>query len=85
MVEVTNESALSNSVGTGSVLGEGVIFGKDAVARIEIEAPHLRAQINYQADFGRRNAVAWYGTIACGVIFPVNTDRMARIVRIASL
>lgn len=84
MVEVTNESALSNSVGTGSVLGEGVIFGKDAVARIEIEFPHLRAQMNYEADFGRRNAVAWYGTVAFGVKFPVNTDRLAKIVRITS-
>ena len=65
-------------------IGEGVIFGKDAVARIEIEFPHLRAQMNYEADFGRRNAVAWYGTVAFGVKFPVNTDRLAKIVRITS-
>jgi len=84
MVEVTNESALSNSVGAANVLGEGVIFGKDAVARIEIEFPHLRAQPNYTADFGRRHAVAWYGTVAFGVKFPTATDREARIVRIAS-
>jgi len=83
-VEVTNENSLSNSVGTGSVLGEGVIFGKDAVARIEIEFPHLRAQPNYVADFGRRHAVAWYGTVAFGVKFPTATDREARIVRITS-
>lgn len=83
-VEVTNESALSNSVGSGNCLGEGVIFGKDAVARIEIEYPHLRAQPNYQADFGRKGAVAWYGTVAFGVKFPTATDREARIVRITS-
>ena len=83
-VEVSNESALSNSVGSGNVLGEGVIHGKDAVARIEIEFPHLRAQPNYSADFGRRHAVAWYGTVAYGVKFPVNTDRLARGVRIGS-
>ena len=84
MVEVTNESALSNSVGASNVLGEAVIFGKDAVARIEIEFPHLRAQPNYQGDFGRRHAVAWYGTVAFGVKFPVATDRLAKIVRITS-
>jgi N4-gp56 family major capsid protein len=84
LVEVSNESALSNSVGDGSVLGEGVVFGKDAVARIEIEYPHLRAQMNYQADFGRRNAVAWYGVVAFGTKFPVNTDRLCRIVRVGS-
>jgi N4-gp56 family major capsid protein len=83
-VEVTNESALSNSVGTGSVLGEGIIFGEDAVARIEVEYPHLRAEMNFQGDFGRRKAVAWYGTVAFGVKFPTATDREARIVRICS-
>jgi N4-gp56 family major capsid protein len=83
-VECNNESALSNNVGTGSVLGEGVVFGEDAVARIEIEFPHLRAQPNYTADFGRRHAVAWYGTVAFGVMFPTANDREARIVRITS-
>ena len=83
-VEVTNESALSNSVGTSSVLGEGVIFGEDAVARIEIEFPHLRADPNYAADFGRRKAVAWYGTVAFGVKFQTANDREAKIVRICS-
>jgi N4-gp56 family major capsid protein len=83
-IEVTNESALSNSVGTGNVLGEGVIFGEDAVARIEIEFPHLRADPNYMGDFGRRKAVAWYGTVAFGVMFPTANDREAKIVRICS-
>jgi N4-gp56 family major capsid protein len=83
-VEVTNDAALSNSVGAGSVLGEGVIFGEDAVARIEVEFPHLRADMNYQGDFGRRKAVAWYGTVAFGVKFPTATDREARIVKIVS-
>jgi len=84
LIEVTNENALSNSVGTSSVLGEAVIFGKDAVARIEIEFPHLRAQPNYKGDFGRRHAVAWYGTVAFGVKFPTANDREARIVKIGS-
>jgi len=84
LIEVNNENALSNGVGSSSVLGEGVVFGREAVARIEIEAPHLRAQPNYKGDFGRRHAVAWYGTIAFGVIFPTATDREARIVKIVS-
>lgn len=83
-VEVTNESALSNSVGTSNVLGEGVIFGEDAVARIEIEFPHLRLDPNFGADFGRRKAVAWYGTVAFGVKFQTANDREAKIVRITS-
>ena len=84
LVEVNNEGALSDGIGTGSVLGEGVIFGDQAVGRIEIDYPHLRADPNYQSDFGRRHAVAWYGTVAFGVYFPTATDREARIVRLGS-
>jgi len=83
-VEVTNDTALSNSVGSSGVMGEAVIFGKDAIARIELEFPHLRAQPNYTADFGRRHAVAWYGTVNFGVFFPTATDREARIVKVVS-
>jgi N4-gp56 family major capsid protein len=83
-VEIMLEGALSNSVGSSGVLGEGAVFGKDAVARIEIEFPHLRAQPNYTADFGRRHAVAWYGIVNFGVYFPTATDREARIVKIVS-
>lgn len=83
-MECVIEESLSNSIGTSNVTGEGVVFGEDAVARIEIEAPHLRAQPNYKGDFGRRHAVAWYGTIAYGVIWPTATDREAKIVKIRS-
>lgn len=84
IAEVTNDSALSNSKGTGSVLGEAVIFGDDAVARVETEFPHLRAQPNYTGDFGRRHAIAWYGLVGFGVKFQSANDREARIVRITS-
>ena len=84
LIEITHETALSNGVGTGTVLGEGVVFGEDAVGRIEIDYPELRAQPNFQADFGRRHAVAWYGKVAFDVMFHSNTDREARIVRVGS-
>lgn len=83
-VEVTNDRALSNSLGASNVLGEGVIFGDEAVGRIEIEFPHLRAQPNYTSDFGRKGAVCWLGTVAFGVKFPVADDRKARGVHISS-
>lgn len=84
LIECNNANALDNSIGTGSVLGEGVIFGEDAVGRIELDYPELRADPNYQSDFGRRKAVAWYGAVAFDVMFQSATDREARIVRIAS-
>ncbi len=84
LIEINHENALSNGIGTGSVLGEGVVFGEDAVGRIEIEFPELRADPNYKSDFGRRRAVAWYGTVAYDVLFQSATDRECRIIKVSS-
>lgn len=83
-VECNHENALSNSIGSGSVLGEGVVFGADAVGRVEVETPHLRADVNYNGDFGRTKAVVWYGIVAFDVMFQSATDREARIIKIGS-
>jgi N4-gp56 family major capsid protein len=45
--------------GTSDVLGEGVIFGQDAVRMLEVQTPGLR--VGEPQDFGRQQAVAWYG------------------------
>lgn len=84
LIEINHESALSDGVGTGSVLGEGVVFGEDAVGRLEVEYPHLRVDPNYKSDFGRRKAVVWYGTVAYDVLFQSATDREARIIKVTS-
>ena len=81
-VEVAVETSLSNSTGANSLIGEGMVFGDEAVARVEVEAPHLRADPNYQNDFGRTSAVAWYGIYAFSPYYNVSTDGFARIVRI---
>ena len=83
-VEINHENALSDSIGSGNVLGEGVVFGEDAVGRIEVEYPHLRADMNYKSDFGRKKAVAWYGSVAYDVLFQSADDRECRIVKIGS-
>ena len=83
-VEINHENALSDSIGSGNVLGEGVVFGEDAVGRIEVEYPHLRADMNYKSDFGRKKAVVWYGTVAYDVLFQSANDRECRIVKIGS-
>jgi N4-gp56 family major capsid protein len=84
-VEINHEGALSNSVGNGGVLGEAVIFGDEAVARVEAEAPHLRANPNYQGDFGRVKAVAWYGILCYGTWWDTANDQEAKIVHITSM
>ena len=84
LVEIMHENAFSDGVGSGSVLGEGVVFGEDAVGRIEIDFPELRVDPNYKSDFGRRKAVAWYGTVAFDVLFQSSTDRECRLIKVGS-
>jgi len=50
-VQVDVQSTLDNSAGTSTTIGEGMVFGDEAVARIEVEAPHLRANPNYANDY----------------------------------
>lgn len=84
LIEINNEDALSNGVGTGSVLGEGVVFGDEAVSRVEVDFPHLRADPNYQGDFGRIKAVIWYGIVNFGITWDTATDREAKVIHVTS-
>jgi N4-gp56 family major capsid protein len=80
-VETNHNSALGK-VGTSSVLGEGVVFGKDAVAMAEAETPELRAAI--PQDFGRQKAVAWYGILDFGLIWDTGNAGQAKIIHVGS-
>jgi len=82
--EVNHEAALSNGVGSGACLGEGVVFGDEAVSRAEVETPHLRADPNYQGDFGRIKAVVWYGIVAYGITWDTANDLEAKVVYVTS-
>lgn len=69
-IEVKDTTNLANNKGTGSVLGEGIVFGDDFAALVEAETPEVRAQLNFGQDFGRVHAAAWYGVIGSGLIWP---------------
>lgn len=84
-IEITNEAALANYADAGSKCGTGVIFGADPVGRAEVEMPHLLADPNYQSDFGRIKAVAWYGIVAYGLKWPSPNARECRVIRLGSL
>lgn len=56
--------ALSDSKGLAGILGEGVVFGDDALSMIEAVTPELRAAL--PDDYGRKRGVAWYGLLAFG-------------------
>jgi N4-gp56 family major capsid protein len=81
-VEVNHTSALSGSKGSGSVLGEGVFIGEDAVSMAVAMDPELRAAI--PQDFGRAKSVAWYGVYAFGVVWDTANAGEARIVHLTS-
>jgi hypothetical protein len=81
-VEVNHTNALSNSKGSGSVLGEAVIFGDDAVAMAVVVDPELRAAI--PANFGMQHAVAWIGMLEFGIIWDTANDGEARVIHVTS-
>lgn len=83
-IQSNREAAVSNTAGTSAYLGEGFVFGDEGVARAEVESPHLRADPNYQSDFGRMQAVAWYGKLAFASFWNVADDGKAKIIRITS-
>lgn len=78
----TNNSGALGKVGTGSVLGEGVIFGADAVAMAEVLTPELRAKV--PGDYGRSLGVAWYGIFEFGIIWDTGNPGEARIIHVTS-
>jgi len=84
-VEVNREAALSNNASaTCTVLGQAIVFGDEAIGRVEAEAPQLYADPNYQSDFGRSKAVAWVGILAFAPIWDTATDGESKVIRIAS-
>jgi len=79
----TNHANALGKVGTSDVLGEGVVFGSDAVAMAEAMSPELRAAI--PGDFGRAKAVAWYGILAMEPVWDTGNAGEANIVHVGSL
>ena len=78
----SNHSTALSKVGASSVLGEGVVFGADAVAMAEVATPELRAAI--PQDFGRQRAVAWYGILAFDVIWDTGNAGQAKVLHVGS-
>jgi N4-gp56 family major capsid protein len=70
-IEIKDTNCLANNKGTGSVLGEGIIFGDDFAAMIEAETPEVRVQVNFGQDHGRVNSAAWYGVVGLGLVWPL--------------
>lgn len=81
-VETNHTSTLSNGVGTGSVLGEAVIFGEDPVREIVAIPEEVRAKL--PEDYGRDKGLAWYAMLGWGRVWDFSTDSEEHIVRVTS-
>lgn len=79
-IEVTHTNALSNTKGTGSVLGEGLVFGSEPVLMAEVLTPELRAAI--PGNFGLEKSVAWYGMLAFGLTWDTANDGEANVIHV---
>lgn len=79
-VEETN--FLSNTLGSGSVFGEAVFFGDDAVKEGIALAEHLRIDSN---DFGRDQGVAWLYMGGFKKIWDFGDDGETHIIHLTSL
>lgn len=83
VVECNNTASLSGSKGTGSVLGEAVAFGEDAIAMATVRDPELRAKES--GDYGRSKGVAWYGIYGFDQIWKDSASAgEARVVHVTS-
>ena len=80
-VEETN--FLSNVLGSGSVYGESLFIGDDAV-REGIAIPE-EIRIDIPKDFGRDQAIAWYGLLGFQKTWDFSTDGETRIIHVTSL
>jgi len=79
-VEETN--VLSNVIGNGSVLGEAVFFGADAVKEGIAIPEGLR--IDTPKDFGRDQNIAWYYLGGFKKTWDFTSDGETRIIRVTS-
>jgi hypothetical protein len=72
-IEIKDPNCLSKTKGTGSVLGEAIIFGDDFCAMIEAETPEVRVQVNFGQDHGRVHSAAWYGILGLALVYPTTS------------
>ena len=78
----TNHNLAFGKIGTGSVLGEGIVFGRDSVKLAEAMTPELRAAL--PEDYGRSQGVAWYGVLRMEPIWATGNAGQDRILHVSS-
>ena len=67
IIETNHQHANALPNAGAASLGEGVVFGQDAVTMVEAEPIHLRAAL--PGGYGRFKGIAWYGVFGLGLTF----------------
>jgi len=80
-IEETN--VLKNTLGSGSVFGEAIFAGADAVREGIVVPEDIR--IDLPKDFGRDQAIAWYYLGGFKIVWTYSTDSETRIIHVTSL
>lgn len=81
-VETNHANAFPSSLGTGSVLGSGVVFGDEGLYLAEVMTPELRAGL--PEDFGRSKSVAWYGILKYDLAWDTGNAGEAKVLHVTS-
>ena len=81
-IESNHTSALSNGVGTSSVLGEAIVFGAEPVIEGVVIAEEIRRKIT--TDYGRDLGIAWYALLGFAKTWDLTSDQEDHIVRVCS-
>ena len=68
-IEIINVRHLSNSIGFGGMVGEGIVFGDEGIQIVEADPPYLKV-----ID----GNVMWFGVVGCGL------ESNARVIHITS-
>lgn len=79
-IEETN--VLSNALGSGSVFGEAVFFGADAVREGIVIPENIRVDV--PKDFGRDQGIAWYALTGFVKTWDFTADGETRIIHLTS-
>jgi len=83
-VESNHATALTSTWTTAgaNVLGEGVMFGREAVAFAEAVTPELRAGI--PTDLGRQRLIGWYGVYGFQLLWTSALAGEGKVIHFAS-
>lgn len=80
LIESNHFSALDNSSGSSTVLGDAVFFGADAAGLVQVQAPEIRAGI--PEELGTFQEVGWVGTLEAFLVW--ETASLSRVIHVTS-